>query len=210
MKTWIWIVIAVVAVLIIAGVVLAAIRKSRTQRLREGFGPEYDRTVDRADSRSKAEKDLAEREERHSQLDIRPLAPAARERYAGQWTDAQTRFVDDPAGSIAEADRLVTGVMRDRGYPMDDFEQRAGDISVDHPKLVEDFRAAHRISEKSGHERVSTEDQRQAMVHFRSLFEELLGHDGDEASGSAGGGRDESGAVATEQRADPSVNGRRG
>jgi hypothetical protein len=198
MKTWIWIAIAVVAVLIVAAIVLAALRRRRTEKLREGFGPEYDRTVEREDSRRDAEKQLSAREERRQQLDIRPLAPAARERYAGQWAEAQQRFVDDPPGAIAEADRLVTSVMRDRGYPMDDFDQRADDISVDHPQLVDDFRRAHRISERSGREGVSTEDQRQAMVHFRSLFEELLGEsreaggDSREASGdngAAAGGR---------------------
>lgn len=201
MKTWIWIVIAVVVLLVIAAIVLTALRKRRTERLREGFGPEYDRTVDRADNRREAEKHLSAREERRQQLDIRPLAPAARERYAGEWTEAQSRFVDNPAGAIAEADRLVTSVMRDRGYPMDDFETRADDISVDHPRLVDDFRSAHRISERSGREGVSTEDQRQAMVHFRSLFEELL-RDEDHAGGAANGGapRNE-GSVASGSRA---------
>jgi hypothetical protein len=175
MKTWIWIAIAVAAVLVLALVVVSVVRRRRSERLREGFGPEYDRTVDRADGRRDAEKELAARQERREQLDIQPLAPAARERYAGQWREAQQRFVDDPPGAIAEADRLVTSVMRDRGYPMDDFEQRADDISVDHPDLVDEFRRGHRISERSGREGVSTEDQRQAMVHFRSLFDELLG-----------------------------------
>jgi FtsZ-interacting cell division protein ZipA len=210
MKTWIWIAIAVVAVVVIGLIVVAAMRKRRTEKLRDRFGPEYDRTVDRADGRRDAERDLEERHERRQQLDIRPLAPAARERYAGQWAEAQQRFVDDPPGAIAEADRLVTSVMGERGYPMDDFESRAGDISVDHPELVENYRAAHRISESSGRQGVSTEDQRQAMVHFRGLFEELLGDDAPGASESRGGSGAEEGSSRFQRNAGEPAGARRG
>ena len=174
MDTWVWILLAAVALLVVIGIVWAAGRKRRTERLREGFGPEYDRTLETSGGRREAESELLDRQKRREELDIRPLPPGARDRYAGQWQSAQTRFVDDPRGAIAEADRLVQEVMRERGYPTDDFERRSADISVDHPELVENYREAHRISVMSDRDEASTEDQRQAMVHYRSLFEELL------------------------------------
>ena len=174
MPTWAWIVIAVAAVVVVALVVWSAVRARRTRTLQEGFGPEYDRTVAEAPSKREAEAELAERRKRHEELDIRPLSPEARAGYADSWRATQARFVDDPGGAIAEADLLIQRVMRERGYPVEDFEQRATDVSVDHPEVVNNYRAAHAISIAHERERASTEDLRVAMVHYRSLFDELL------------------------------------
>jgi cytoskeletal protein RodZ len=174
MATWIWIVIAVAVVVVLALVLWSALRARRTRTLREGFGPEYDRTVAEAPSKREAESELTERQKRREELDVRPLDPAARDRYAEEWQATQARFVDDPGGAIAEADVLIQRVMRERGYPVEDFEQRAADVSVDHPEVVNNYRAAHAISIAHERERASTEDLRVAMVHYRSLFDELL------------------------------------
>jgi hypothetical protein len=178
MDTWVWIVIAVAASVLVVAVAgwtsVARRRARRTEKLREGFGPEYERTVEETGSQRRAEAELEERVERHGRLDIRPLSQEARERYAESWRATQARFVDEPGAAVAEADRLVQAVMRDRGYPIDNFEQRAADVSVDHPHLVENYRAAHEISLSNDRGEATTEDLRQAMVHYRSLFEELL------------------------------------
>jgi FtsZ-interacting cell division protein ZipA len=172
METWVWIVIAAAVVVAIVLLALwAANRKRRTTQLREGFGPEYDRTVEETGSRRKAESELTGREKRREELDIRPLAPGARDRFADRWRTVQERFVDDPDGALREAHELVVLVMAERGYPTDDFEQRAADVSVDHPHVVENYRAAHAISQRDD---ADTEEQRQAMKHYRSLFDELL------------------------------------
>ena len=174
MDTWLWIVLAIAAVIVLLVVAWSVSRKRRTAQLQEGFGPEYERTVEEADSRREAESELQRRAERREQLDVRPLTPAARDRFMDRWRDVQARFVDDPGATVGEADRLVQEVMRERGYPTDDFEQRAADISVDHPHIVENYRAAHRISVANEQGEASTEDLRQSLVHYRSLFEELL------------------------------------
>jgi hypothetical protein len=172
MDAWMWIVIAAAAAVVLLAVIWwAASRKRRTTHLREGFGPEYDRTVEEAGSRRKAESDLTDREKRREELDIRPLSPGARDRYANRWSTVQERFVDDPSSALRDAHTLVVEVMRDRGYPTDDFEQRAADVSVDHPEVVENYRSAHAITER---DEADTEDQRQALVHYRALFDELL------------------------------------
>ena len=138
------------------------------------FGPEYDRTVEEAGDRRAAETELRERTERRAGFDVVPLEPEARTRYVEAWRNTQAQFVDEPVEATREADRLITSVMRDRGYPVDDFEQRAADISVDHPQVVDDYRAAHAIAAANDRSEASTEDLRQALVHYRSLFEELL------------------------------------
>jgi hypothetical protein len=167
-----------VAILIVLAllVVLALVagRQRRSRRLKDRFGPEYDRTVADAGDRKAAESQLEERTARREQLDIVPLDPADRARYLEAWRQTQARFVDEPAEATREADRLITSVMRDRGYPIDDFEQRAADVSVDHPQVVDDYRAAHAIAAANERSEASTEDLRQALVHYRSLFEELL------------------------------------
>jgi hypothetical protein len=175
MATWVWIVIAIAVVVVLAVIVAAASRARQRRQLQAGFGPEYDRTVESSGNRREAERELAQRRERREQLDIRELAPAARQRYLESWRDVQTRFVDDPGSSVGEADRLVQTVMSERGYPTDDFEQRAADISVDHPHVVEHYRVAHGVWAANERGEASTEDLRQALVHYRALFDELLG-----------------------------------
>jgi predicted nucleic acid-binding protein len=175
MPIWAWIVIGVVAALIVVAAIAAAwARKRRTAGLQERFGPEYERAVAERGRRREAEQELAERERKREQLDIVPLSPESRKRYGDSWRKVQARFVDDPAGTVGDADRLVTDVMRERGYPIDDFDQRAADISVDHPDVVENYRAAHGIYVTHERGDADTEDLRQAFVHYRALFEELL------------------------------------
>jgi cytoskeletal protein RodZ len=166
-------ILIVVAVLVVVLAFFAA-RQRRSRKLRDQFGPEYDRTVAEAGDRKQAEARLEERTARRQRLDIVPLDPADRERYVEAWRQTQARFVDEPAEATREADRLITAVMRQRGYPIDDFEQRAADISVDHPQVVDDYRAAQAIAAANERSEASTEDLRQALVHYRSLFEELL------------------------------------
>ena len=174
MPGWVWIVIAIAAVVVLAVIVWSALRTRRTRTLKEGFGPEYDRTVADAPSKREAEAELSDRQKRREELDVKPLSPGARERYVELWQATQARFVDDPGGAITEADLLIQQVMRERGYPIEDFEQRAADVSVDHPDVVNNYRAAHGISIAHERERASTEDLRRAMVHYRSLFDDLL------------------------------------
>jgi hypothetical protein len=177
MDTWVWVLIVIVAVIVVAIATGLVMSRRRTDRLQGRFGPEYDRTVEDADGRRAAERDLTEREKRRAELDIRPLAPGARDRYAEEWRVVQQHFVDDPNGAIRDADVLVTRVMSDRGYPTDDFEQRAADVSVDHPAVVGHYREAHDISLRNDRGDASTEHLRQAMVHYRALFEDLLESD---------------------------------
>ncbi|HEY6596898.1 MAG TPA: hypothetical protein VI011_22760 [Asanoa sp.] len=169
--------IVIVVVLVLAVVFLG--QRRRTQRLQDRFGPEYERTVAREGDRRAAESQLAEREKRRRGLDIVELDPAVRARYLEAWRLTQGKFVDDPAAATREADTLVATVMRERGYPVDEFDQRAADISVDHPKVAEDYRAAHAVSQANEQGLATTDDLRQAFVHYRSLFVELLEPDGD-------------------------------
>jgi FtsZ-interacting cell division protein ZipA len=173
--------IVIVAIVVIALIVAALVvaRQRRSQQLQERFGPEYERAVEeRGGDRREAEAELRERRQRRQEFEIRELEPAARDRYADRWRAAQRRFVDQPGPAVGEADALVMEVMRERGYPVaDEFEQRAADVSVDHPEVVEHYRAAHEISGRATIGEASTEDLRQAMVHFRALFNDLLGAD---------------------------------
>jgi hypothetical protein len=170
--------------LMLAGVVILVIgvaawlyvqkRRSTTASLRQKFGPEYERAVHQQGSERKAEARLADRQERVEKLNIRDLDPMERERFSKQWESVQSRFVDSPRGAVAEADDLVSSLMKTRGYPVSDFDQRAADISVDHPKVVENYRSGHDIALRVGKSGASTEDLRTAMIHYRSLFEELV------------------------------------
>jgi hypothetical protein len=189
METWVWIVIGVAVAIVVLGVLLSALRTRRTRSLQDRFGREYDRTVDKAGGRREAEQELREREKRHDELELRPLSQDARDRYLQQWQATQGRFVDDPTGAVSEADDLVQRVMRDRGYPVDDFEQRAADISVEHPELVEKYRTANGIARASERGEASTEDLRHSVRHYRALFVELLEVDGDAEDASAGDGQ---------------------
>ena len=179
MDAWVWVVIAVVAVVAVLGVFWSATRTRHSRSLQERFGREYDRTVEHTGDKREAERELSEREKRHEELDLKPLTPEARDRYVAEWQAAQARFVDDPPGAVAEADALVQQVMKDRGYPVDDFEQRAADISVEHPDLVEKYRTAHGIAQASERGDASTDDLRHSVRHFRALFEVLLETSGD-------------------------------
>lgn len=170
-------VIIAVVVLLAAGIAVALFaRKRRTQRLRTQFGgAEYARAVDEGGSRKKAETALDERAERMERFQIRPLAPADRARFIESWARVQARFVDGPGGAVADADQLLGDVMATRGYPVSDFEQRAADLSVHHPLVLENYRAAHQTALRQSQGQANTEDLRQAMIHYRSLFEELVG-----------------------------------
>jgi hypothetical protein len=174
MDAAVWIAIAVMAVIVVALIVWAVVRRRRTDALRDRFGPEYDRAVTEEGGRRAGESALSDRVRRRDELNIRDLAPATADRYRSDWQNVQARFVDEPSDALAQADRLIGDVMRERGYPMDDFDQRSADVSVDHPEVVDDYRAGHAISMANDQGVASTEDLRQAMVHYRSLFERLV------------------------------------
>ena len=183
MNSSLLIVILVIAVVALAAIAFAIMRKRRSQKLRERFGPEYDRVVRHEGDVRKGEGVLAFREKRHERFKLRPLSAADRSSFLYRWNDVQSRFVDDPKGAATLADSLVNDAMQARGYPMGDFEQRAADISVDHPVIVENYRAAHEIARRHSRGQASTEDLRKAMVHYRTLFEELLGENHEERLG---------------------------
>lgn len=175
MDTRILIPLIVIVGILVAVMVAFTMRRRRSDRLRQRFGPEYDRAVthQQGDAR-RAEAALAEREKRVEALPLRALSPIDREGYAMEWASVQRRFVDDPSAAVGTADRLVGRVMIDRGYPMTDFEQRAADISVSYPTVVENYRAGHSIVMRHADGRATTEELRQAMIHYRTLFDELL------------------------------------
>ena len=163
----------VVGVLVVIAVALFYLRTRKSRRLRERFGPEYDRAVSEAGS-SRAEARLEKIEKRVRKYEIRPLEAAARERYLEQWRAVQARFVDDPDRAVGEADRLLGEVMAARGYPVADFEQQAADLSVHHARVIEHYRAGHAIALRHAHGQAGTEDLRQALIHYRELFQELV------------------------------------
>ena len=170
---------AFIFIVIVAGIGLALgfwfiQRRGRRQELKVRFGSEYDRTIEAAETRGEGEKQLVEREKRVELLQLKELDPRETQRFGDEWRNTQGRFVDDPGGAIHEADSLVQEVMAARGYPMTNFEQQAADISVDHPEVLGNYRAAHAIAEENAVEPATTEDLRQAMIHYRALFEELL------------------------------------
>jgi len=170
-------IVIIVIVAVVAVVVLGLMRwqrQHRSDQLKSQFGSEYDRTVSARGDRQSAEQDLTHRQERRSQLELRDLDAVQRQQYTGSWQQVQTQFVDDPPGAVSEAYRLVRQVMAARGYPTDDFEQQADDVSVDHPELVADYRAAVRVTKASDEGTAGTEDLREAMVHYRALFTRLL------------------------------------
>lgn len=172
---------ALVAILVVVGIAIVAfaafmyLRKQKSDKLRNRFGPEYDRAVEERGDRAKAEAALEERQRRVDALNIRPLKPEDASRFRNSWSSLQTQFVDDPKGAVTDADRLLGEVMATRGYPMGDFEQRAADISVHHPTVVTNYRKGHDIALRHAKGDASTEDMRQAMIHYRALFAELVG-----------------------------------
>jgi hypothetical protein len=168
--------VVAVVLLLSAGIAIWAVaRKRKTQKLQAQFGSaEYNRTVKAGGSRRQAESSLEKRAERVDNLHIHPLAPEDRARFIDSWARVQARFVDGPGSAVTEADQLLGDVMSTRGYPMSDFEQRAADISVDHPLVLDNYRAAHQGAMRQTRGEASTEDLRKAMIHFRTLFEELV------------------------------------
>ncbi len=169
-------IITVVLILVIIGAILGLVfaRRRRSERLQDQFGPEYDHTVQAMGDEKKAQTELDERQKHVKALDIRPLSVSERERYLADWTAVQSKFVDEPEQAIVDADRLIIEVMQVRAYPVSDFEQRAADISVNYPALVSNYRAAREIAIKNEQHQANTEELRQAMIYYRSLFEELL------------------------------------
>lgn len=168
----------IVAIVVIALIVLAAawsyMQTQRRRRLRERFGPEYDRAVEAAGAPAKAEAVLEERARRVERLKLRPLSREQADSFEREWRQIQSRFVDDPNGAVEAADRLVSQVMAARGYPLDDFETRAADLSVDHPRVVENYRTARAVAIRREHGQAETEELRKAVVNYRQLFEDLL------------------------------------
>ena len=164
--------IAIIVIVVLLGIVFA--RRQRTKRLREQFGPEYERAVQEVGDKHRAESELEARLDRMKSLEIRPLSPQETERFTREWQAAQAQFVDEPLAAVQKANRLIKEVMNERGYPVDDFEQRAADISVDYPEMVTDYRELHTIAKQGDEEDVTTEEMRQAMVHARALFEHLV------------------------------------
>lgn len=178
MSTGTLLAIIIPIVVVIALAAVAASLFVRRRKLRERFGPEYERTVEDADSRMAGERELRAREKRHDSLEIKPLDRSVKDRYARDWTGVQEDFVDHPEGAVHDADRLVTSLMDERGYPTQDFEQQLKDLSVEHGRTLEHYRAAHEVDELSIRHQATTEQLRGAMVHYRALFQELLSDGG--------------------------------
>ena len=167
--------LVLLVVLIVLGAVVALVlRQRRSSRLKEGFGPEYDRTVETTGGRRTAERELAERQSRHEKLEIRPLTAASRSRYLAAWEGVQSRFVDQPVLALSEADTVVTQLLAERGFPTDDPRASADMLSVEHAHVLDSFRAGHDIEQANSSQRSNTEQVRQGMLHFRSVFEALL------------------------------------
>ena len=183
------IVVVVLAALVGGGIVLA--KRRRTQQLQQQFGPEYDKVLQNSDNKGEAESELASRKKRHDSLELKQLDPETKERYRSDWKRIQGSFVDDPGGAVEHADSLVTSIMRERGYPLDDFEQRANDISVEHPRVVEHYREARRVHDAHRSGTAGTEDLRGAVTSYRNLVEALLDDGG--SDGGSDGARDHAG-----------------
>jgi ABC-type nickel/cobalt efflux system permease component RcnA len=168
------IVLVIALVVAIGAAVWLFMRNRRSEQLQQRFGPEYERALETHHDQRKAERELEERADRVEHLNIRPLERDERERFASRWQSVQAQFVDDPSGATDEADQLVGEVMATRGYPVGDFEQRAADVSVHHPMVVEHYRAAHTIAVRNARGDSDTEQLRQALMHYRALFDDLL------------------------------------
>jgi hypothetical protein len=176
----VWLLIGVV--IVIALILYFAFRRRRSTALREHFGEEYDRTVETAGGRGKAEAALEERERRVAELDIRPLRPQERAEFTGEWQEVKALFVESPVEAVHHADRLLANVMKTRGFPMADFDRRYEDLTVDHAEVARHYREGHEITARHNRGEASTEDLRQAMIHFEALFDELVNDTGDESS----------------------------
>ncbi|MGM1062135.1 hypothetical protein [Saccharothrix sp. Mg75] len=177
----------ILIVLVVVGVGAFLVRSAlQRKRLRSKFGPEYDRALEGKGDRTAAERELAEREREHAKLELRPLDPGTREAYARNWTTIQEQFVDEPSAAVGQADRLVTDLMAERGYPTEEYEKRVSLLSVEHANTLGHYRDAHEIRRRQDRGEASTEDLRTAMVHYRTLFEDLLGNrkDGERREGA--------------------------
>ena len=168
------IIIIVAALAVLAVVAFGLMKRRRTSSLRDRFGPEYERTIEETGGRGKAETALHDREKRVEAFAIQPLRAGERARYGAAWRKVQGDFVDDPKAAVTRADDLLAEIMSARGYPVGDFEQRSADLSVDHPVVVQNYRAAHEIAERHARGDATTEDLRQAMIHYRALFDDLV------------------------------------
>jgi hypothetical protein len=173
MDAWVWVAL-LVGVIAVAIVIRLMVRQARSRELQQEFGTEYERTMARSGDRSLAESDLRDRRDRVQALDIRPLSRSDHDRFSSEWTEVQAGFVDAPSEAVSDADGLIQRVMSTRGYPMEVFDRRAADISVEHPDVVENYRSAHSIAVKERQGNSDTEALRKAMVYYRSLFDELL------------------------------------
>jgi len=167
-------IVLIVALVVVLAIAWMYFRMQRSRTLQDHFGPEYDRLVRDKGNPARAETELAEREKRVKRLTIRPLPREATDRYSRMWNDQQSRFVDEPKAAVVEADRLVEEVMKERGYPVGEFDQKAADLSVDHPRVVENYRAAHEITLREQRGQATTDDLRNAMIYYRDLFRDLL------------------------------------
>jgi hemerythrin-like domain-containing protein len=168
-------IIGIVVVLVVLAVVAVLLYKFlQRRRLQQKFGPEYDRAVKGSDNRMAAERELVDRQRKHAKLELRPLTPQAKDSYGRHWSRIQEQFVDAPGGAVAEADILVTDLMAERGYPTEGYEKQAELLSVEHSRTLDHYRSAHEISQRDQAGEASTEDLRSAMVHYRTLFQDLL------------------------------------
>jgi hypothetical protein len=167
--------IIVLVILVIVGAIVFGVVANRRRALRQRFGPEYDRVVESSEDRRAAERELRERERRHAELELRPLDPASSERYSASWEEIQARFVDAPNEAVGEADELVTRLIAERGYPTGDYDDQLAHLSVEHARTLDHYRKAHEIHELNSRGEASTEQLRQALVHYRALFADLLG-----------------------------------
>jgi FtsZ-interacting cell division protein ZipA len=184
MSAWLTIVLIIV-VLVIVAAILFAVRASRRKQLQNKFGPEYDRVVADADSRTEAERELRDREKRHAELELKPLSAESKARYSVAWEEVQIQFVDAPETAVSTADELTTRLIAERGYPTGDYDDQLATLSVQHARTLEHYRDAHAISERSKSGEAGTEDLRQALVHYRALFADLLGENPVRSEGAA-------------------------
>jgi hypothetical protein len=171
------VIILIILVLVVIAAIVYGVRASRRKQLQNTFGPEYDRVVADTGSRSEGEKELREREKRHAELELKPLSAESRATYSAAWEEVQIDFVDHPEQAVSTADELVTRLITERGYPTGDYDERLANLSVDHARTLGHYRDAHAISQRSAKGEASTEDLRQALVHYRALFADLLGTD---------------------------------
>ena len=169
------VIVLVIVLLVVIAAVLLAVRAARRKKLQKTFGPEYDRVVADTGSRTDAEKELLERQKRHSELELRELSPESKARYSAAWEEVQIQFVDNPSEAVTTADRLTTDLIAERGYPTGDYDDQVANLSVEHARTLGHYRDAHEISRRNTAGEASTEDLRQALVHFRALFADLLG-----------------------------------